>query len=69
MKITLGMFIQNQMVTFIKKIKHIHICPWEVNSYLKEGIIVKVENLETFLEEKLKLLGLYKKESKNIPFP
>ena len=59
----------NQMGTFIQKIKHIHICPWEVSSYLKEGIIAKVENLETFLEEELKLLGLNKKESKNIPFP
>ena len=40
---------------------------WEANSYfteeMKEGFIVKDENAENFLEEKLKLLGLNDKES------
>ena len=40
---------------------------WEANSYfteeMKEGFIVKDENAENFLEEKLNLLGLNDKES------
>ena len=40
---------------------------WEAKSYnigeIKEGFIVKAENAEEFLEEKLKLLGLNDKES------
>ena len=40
---------------------------WEANSYnpqdLTEGFIVKSENAEKFLEEKLKILGLNDKES------
>ena len=40
---------------------------WEADSYfseeMKEGFIVKGENAEAFLEEKLKLLGLNDKES------
>jgi len=40
---------------------------WESNSYfteeMKEGFIVKGENAESFLEEKLKILGLNDKES------
>ena len=40
---------------------------WEANSYnpqdLKEGFVVRAENAEEFLEEKLKILGLNDKES------
>ena len=59
--------MQNQMEKYNLKDKAYPYLFWEANSYsteeMKEGFIINEENAESFLEEKLKILGLNDKES------
>ena len=61
-----GMLMLNQMKIFILNKTYPYLF-WEADSYIKQdmnkGFIVKSEDAENFLEEKLKILGLNNKES------